>query len=198
MPEPSLKRYRFLFPLFLFLLLILTNKHYSFKESIERGQTDVKDYVFLAQHPPLQWVKIPFYHAQRFMIPHALGWVSKKLGIGVEWVFRITTVLGLIAILIIFSSGLVKNGFSNHTYLLSLSFLVLNPYFFRFYLAYPGMVTETIFILGLTWMISGLWNGKRGPIYLGSVLAAATRQTALLLLFPLAFWVWKGTKWQSE
>lgn len=194
----SSKRDRFLFLSFLFLLLLLTNRHYSFKESIERGQTDVRDYVFLAQHPPHEWTKIPFYHAQRFVIPYGLGLVSRRFGVGLEWAFLGTTVLCLIAILVILSSSLVKNGFSKNTYLLCSSFVVFNPYLFRFYLVYPAMVTDTIFILGLTLMITGLWNGKKGPIYLGAVLAALTRQTVLLLLPPLAFWLWKGTKWKSE
>lgn len=182
----------------LFLLLLATNRHYSFEESLKMGQTDVRDYLTLSKEPPARWKSIPFYHAQRFVVPYGLGLFSKGTGLPLEWAFRLAVALCLFSILLILFQLLTKMGISKNTKWAALLLLLFNPYFFRFYLAYPALVTDVVFILGLTLLLLGLGTGNGGALFIGAAVAGLGRQSALLLLPPFLFWIWKGRPWRCE
>jgi hypothetical protein len=84
---------------------------------------------------------------------------------------------------------------------LLMALLVFNPYSFRYYLAVPAMVNDIVFVAGLSLTLLGLVRGaeRQGVwiILVGSVIAIAGRQNALVYMPALAVWMLWGEKWRG-
>lgn len=182
----------------LFLLVCLTNRYYSFEESFQIGQFDVRNFWLLSQTPMSEWKELYFPHAQRFIFPWSLGFLSRITGIPCEFLFSAAAFLILTCWVALLACLFEKLDISKSTRLISMFLIIFNPYLFRFYLAFPGMLTEAGFILGVGFMILGLREGKVLPLLAGAALAGATRQLALLLPVPVFLWILKGESWKRR
>ena len=65
----------------------------------------------------------------------------------------------------------------------------------KFYLVAPGMLPDALFLCGLGLALYGLAATNFALLLAGALLAAAGRQTALLLIPGIAVWVAWGGSW---
>ena len=86
--------------------------------------------------------------------------------------------------------------FSNEAYYIGLSLIVFNPYIFRLYLAFPGMVTDMVFVFGLSLMCLALLKIRDVYLMLGSFIMIISRQTALLTLPGIICWLLFSNSWK--
>ena len=77
--------------------------------------------------------------------------------------------------------------FSNfHIYFLS-SFVIFNPYLFRYFVALPTMLNDLIFICASLLLVLGYIKNKRIFFYLGILLSVFTRQNSIFFLLSIIF-----------
>jgi hypothetical protein len=131
---------------------------------------------------------LPHHHAQRFIAPWLVGGFSSLTGLTLEASFRIVAIALLVAITALLLATLRALNRSRADQLLLLALFVLQPVVTRFYVAFPFVIPDVVFVLGLTMVVRGMTLNRLGWIVAGVLVAALARQTALLLLPGLLVW----------
>lgn len=184
------------------LLIILTgtNRWLSWTDGIEvLSARDVVSYWQLADASPLLLATdIPFHHAQRLSIPYLVGLLATVTSIPVPLAFRIASYSLIALTLGCIYQILQQLRLNGVQYTLVFSLLLLNPYTFRYYLIVPGLIPDLAFNAGLAMAIAGLVRGKFMQVGWGQLLASLGRQTSLMLLPGILFWLYRGQLWQSS
>ena len=169
-----------------FILLILTNSHFTYEESLVFGARDGFDYFTIAnEFGNIPQETLSYHKAWRFIIPSLVGFVSKFFDLNTFLTFRIFAIIGSLSAIYIFNSILKKLKLEkSHIFFLSLIF-IFNPYLFRYFIANPTMLNDLIFVnSALLITLSYIERDKR-LFYVGLLLGLLTRQNAIFYLISL-------------
>lgn len=171
----------FLLTIFIFFLLI-TNIYYTYSDSLIYGGNDGRFYIKISEAFPGIAVDIEYIKGERFFFPYLIGGVSKLFILEIYLVYRIFVLFLIILILFFLYKCLKKNKTSNFYILISLSFLIFNPYIFRFYLAVPTIINDLFYMLSTVLIVNGLINENKKNLYLGFIISILSRQNAIFFL----------------
>ncbi|MCM0605072.1 MAG: hypothetical protein KA715_03205 [Xanthomonadaceae bacterium] len=134
---------------------------------------------------------VVFQHAQRFFVPCVVGKLDQLTHLGIENIARgFTFFISLLSILG-FRAILKKLGVNHALATLSVVFLVFNPYLFRLYNSMPLQLIDVSFVCAMIFSIYGLLTKSSRVFWVSFALCALTRQTAVLLLIPFAYYFFK-------
>jgi hypothetical protein len=78
-----------------------------------------------------------------------------------------------------------------------MAFFIFNPYIFRFYMLVPGDLNATVFICATAAMMLGLFKRNRVLILIAGLAGILSRQSLLLLLPGVLWWVLAAPSWQD-
>ena len=175
------KKYIF-YLIWLFFFIIISTKFYNENELIDIDQLDSYRYLEISKSAP-GYVEneISYHHAQRFIFPYLTGIIAKSINIDVYKTY--TIINSLILIIIILANHYIVSSlkFNYRTSIIYFSLLVLNPYLFRYSLAIPTMINDTIFQLSVYLFIIGLII-KNNSIFISICLGLMSRQNGIFLL----------------
>jgi len=185
-----------------FFLVLITNQWPTESESIYKLYNyDGLSYLQIAKSSPhlpgplaLDGKPIPFHHAQRALIPYSIGLLSHGLGLDEYFVFQMFNIFIMFLILYVFLLILNKIGLTHSKVLFCFSLLLFNPYFFRYFITYPLMTNDLVFLLGFIIALMGCIKKSYIPIFGGLILATIARQTGLFLFPPVAFFIFSKTE----
>ena len=186
----------------LFVALALTNRYEDPAQPTFTGPGDVYAYVTLAQSAPgLPYTHPPrdlfaFHHAQRLAIPYVLGLIHDAVPVPIHRLFQAAVVVSGLAILLLFARMLDDLAVGRRQAGIVLAVLALNPWAFRPYLTFPEMVADLGFVLGLAILLRGLLSGNPAALLVGQLVASLSRQTGLLIVPMVVWWLWRDrTTW---
>jgi hypothetical protein len=154
---------------------------------------DAPSYMAIAQAAPgFPTELLPHHHAQRFFIPYILGLIGGTVGID-----SLLMLKGASLLIILLNVALMFRLAEDYRLPRATTFLVLalfmfNPYSFRYYLCTPPMLNDTAFVLGMLLTCRGLGRANLFMFLGGVVIAAAARQTAVLLIPGWLLWLYWG------
>lgn len=171
----------FLLTVFLFFLLI-TNAYYTYSDSLIYGGSDGRFYIKISEAFPGIANDIEYIKGERFFFPYLIGGVSKLFLLEIFLVYRIFVLFLIGLILFFLHQCLKKNKNSNFYILISLSFLIFNPYIFRFYLAVPTIINDLFFMFSTVLIAHGFINENKKNIFLGFAISILSRQNAIFFL----------------
>ena len=167
--------------------------HYGY-ETI--GSTDIASYRLIAVSAPnVPGEPVAYQHAQRFFLPWTLGVLAKIYGMPLDVLFRLVAFGLWSGIVLIFLRILHALRLSTQWKALFLALLIFQPYFGRYYLAVPFMVTDLLSVFGFSIVVYGAVRNEIAMAALGLVVSALGRQTALPVM--LALWVWLAWRYAS-
>ncbi|MGE5691148.1 MAG: hypothetical protein ACM33B_11405 [Pseudomonadota bacterium] len=127
-------------------------------------------------------------YAQRFPAHWLVGVVHDATGVPLHALYRVATALALALALLAVHRALVATGIDVRAYALAIGCVVASAYPVHYLLASPGMLSDALFLLGLSVLLAGLVRG-RGPVaVVGVALATLGRQTALPVALAAALW----------
>src|SRR4029079_7909388 len=112
--------------------------------------------------------------------------------------YRITVVAIEVAVLLTLASILESLRVPGRPADLVVAILALNPWGFRYWLAFPEYVNDVAFVLGLAIVVKGLVDGQGARVVLGQLLASLARQTGLLLVPLVVVWLCRDRGWQDR
>jgi hypothetical protein len=180
--------------------LIVTNKWLSWDDGIIKlSANDAYAYAKIAELSPslLNLEALSFHHTQRFIVPYLLGIISKFTTIPYQYLFAIVVFLCCTLVIICADRIFTKLQLRSFSYKLCMSLLILNPYVFRYYWIVPAILPDTIFTTGLAISLKGLVDKKFLIVVVGVLIAAIGRQTALVLIPGIIFWLFFAKGWSE-
>jgi hypothetical protein len=189
---------RFLVPLLLLASVIFTNRLIVDDPDMSIHGYDSKSYVETAEaFPHLPTVNMPHQHAQRLIGPWIVGGIIKISPLSFYWTFELVTFLLLFGILYVNWRTCELLNVDKQTKLIVASLLAFNPYFSRFYFAIPTYIGDLLFLLGMSIVVQALLFLRLRILLIGLFIAAVGRQTAILLLPAVCFWVIFHKDWKK-
>lgn len=151
------------------------------------GERDVLAYQLMAEAAPgLPQMTIGAAYTARLPVHYAVGLLADATPLAVHGAYAVVTATCVTATLWAAWSAMRHLDLSPAWQSALLAVPLLNAYAFRYYLLAPGMVADLTFVAGLTVGINGALTRRNGVLLAGAVLAACSRQTALLALPVLA------------
>ena len=180
----------------IFLLIIVFTNNYFDINNINPSATSSNYYLDIAKSWPNE-AKFKneissFIHAERFIIPYCLGFISEKISLNIFFLFQVTTYLCLIFFVII-NYNILSFLLNNNSKIIFFSLAIFNPYIFRYFLANPLMLNDLAFFISLSLLTLSLLKKKDYYFYIAIIIAVISRQSsyvifvALLLSFILPF-----------
>jgi hypothetical protein len=192
--------YRWFVAAFLLVLLLLTNRYLSVRDS-DVLSIDSYNYLRIATafpRLPAPNSVLSAHHVQRFVLPYLAGGFSKVTGLSMNISFRVFAIAGILLIVGLLVTVLAKiSQLSPFHSLWLVALQILNPYSFRIYIANPFLLNDIFFQVGSLILVLGLLEESVSLSLLGICVAVCSRQTALLLLPPMLVWLtilWPKTK----
>ena len=181
------------------IVVAVTNRYENPADPTFAGPGDSYAYLTLALSAPglpqrVPADPLPYHHAQRLVIPYLLGAIHSVVPIPIHRLFLAAAVLIELAILLLFARMLNSAGVTGPQAAIALALLALNPWAFRPYLTYPEMVTDLGFVLGLAIVLRGLLTGGPATVLVGQFVASVSRQTGLLIVPMVMWWLWHDRK----
>lgn len=181
---------------FAFLLLLFitaTNNYTSIENSIIDGFSDQKNYLnIIVDSPSFTIQEVAKYQSERFFFPYIIGALINLFNLN-QISYEIFIILNITIFFLILSSFIkllyFENSNTNINNLLVLSF-VCNPYIFRAGIYAPLMINDYIFILGIILFLFFLLHGKINFLTISVLICSFSRQTALLMLPILFFYLY--------
>lgn len=159
-------------------LLFVTNRGIGPWEPI-----DAQCYLSIAKSSPRLPENAMLYHyAQRLAVPYTIGAIARIVPVRIETLFVVLVYCSILAITAAWFALTSRCHIEMRLSFLMFAVFVFNPYSFRYYLIYPGMVMDLVFVVGVCLLSLGIVSNRLLLVYLGLVVTALVRQTALLLL----------------
>jgi hypothetical protein len=184
--------------LLLIACAVLAQRWYGWNDALVLGGIDAKSYEAVALAAPALPAapaeRLPFHHAQRWFGPYAVGLLAGGLRLEVREVFAWASGACLLGAILLMQAAFMRLGLATSA-LAVCTALVVFHYSFRFYLVAPGMLPDALFILGLALTLVGLAGANLPLLLAGILLAGLARQSVLLLLPGIAYWVLRGETW---
>tara|TARA_B100000029_G_C17593790_1_gene963386 strand:- start:2442 stop:3554 length:1113 start_codon:yes stop_codon:yes gene_type:complete len=169
-----------------FIFILITNNYFSYNQSLIFGARDGADYYLIANNFP----NIPFdilqnHKAWRFIIPALIGLTAKIINIELYLLFRIFVFIFSIMAIVIFFNILTHLKINNFHIFFLTSFLIFNPYLFRYFLACPTMINDLIFVNAVQLLFLGILKKNRFFYYIGILLSIFSRQNSIFILLSI-------------
>jgi hypothetical protein len=174
----------------------------SWEEGIqEQFAADTRAYETIARAAPSLpdgLLLRPF--AERFPVHWLVGAVADATGAGLHSLYRGAQLVCLALMLVVVFEVLSTLRLSAGEQLLALGVLAASAYPVHYLLAAPGMLSDGVFLLGLSLSLLGFVLGSFGLVLGGLVLGVLGRQTGVPVAFAAAIWVamapaWRPTRW---
>lgn len=144
--------------------------------------TDIRSYDQIARAAPgFPSLDVNAAHADRFPAPWLVGELHNATGIGVHAMFWIATVVVLVGVLLAVHATLVALRASLGAYALVLGAVIASAYPVRLLLDAPGMLTDAVFVLGLSLAVLAFVTDRAWLVIAGVAIAEVGRQDALPL-----------------
>ena len=144
---------------------------------------DVAGYLAMGRAAPHLATGVQFEHGQR-LIPHWLiGSFSSWSGVPLERVYEVAVGICILGILTSFFKTMEKIRTPVQIRTVLLAAFILNPYALRFYLILPPMISDLIFVLGISLLLQG-FASRRFTLVLGGIVIGAIGRQNMLLLIP--------------
>jgi hypothetical protein len=182
------------------LFLLASNRWMSWADGLRFMLfQDVGSYQAIAAAAPgLPAEPIPFHHAQRIFAPYVVGLLSKYLQLGYPAVFWGLVALCAAGVVLLTRRALAAARAPDTVTAILLAGLILNPYSFRYFLIVPGMLQDLVFCLGVCMVLVGLAEERAWMVVGGASIAALGRQTALMIIPGILFWLLTSPLWQRR
>lgn len=170
------------------VLVVATQAWPSWQRGIrELFAADVTSYERIAiAAPGLPSSPLAAQHAQRFPVHWVVGTVSHITGANLHEVYRVASVLCLLATVLVMQRVFVALGLGLGPYALCIGVVVASAFPMRYLLAAPGMLSDAVFLLGLAMVMLGFAEHRDFLVVLGVAVAATGRQTAVPLAVVVA------------
>ena len=169
-----------------FILVLLTNNYFSLEESFYFGARDGEDYYIIAKNlEDIPYQKLDYHKAWRFVLPAIIGIIAKIINFDVYLTLSLFTIIACISMIIFFYLILKRLKIDNFHIFYLTSFLIFNPYLVRYFLAFPTMINDIVFINSGLIILLGIIDNKKRFFYLGFLLALLTRQNSIFFLLSL-------------
>jgi len=175
----------------------------SWDEAIrDRFASDMSSYETIARAAPSlpeQHVLRPY--AERFPVHWLVGSLADATGIELHSLYRVAE-LALVALaLIVVNQTLSRLRIEPSGHLLALGVLAASAYPVHYLLAASGMVSDAVFVLGLSVCLLGFVDGRFALVLAGLTLSVLGRQTGVPVAFAAALWVahapaWRHARWR--
>jgi hypothetical protein len=154
---------------------------------------DASSYTAIAQAAPgFPTELLPHHHAQRFFVPWLLGTAGALVGVDPLLVLKGASLLVLTLNVVLMFRLAADYRLPRATTFLVLALFAFNSYAFRYYLCTPPMLNDTMFVLGMLLGCRGLGRANVAMFLGGVAIAAASRQTAVLLIPGWLLWLYVG------
>ena len=153
------------------------------------GEGDVLSYEPMAKAAPgLPTDRIGAAYTARFPVHYMVGLLADGTPLTVRGTYAAAAGACIATVLWLAWSSMRHLRVALPWRVVLLAVLLLNAYAFRYYVMAPGMLADLVFVVGLATSVHGVFTRRNGMLFVGAVLAACSRQTAMLALPVLAVW----------
>ena len=167
--------------------LINTN-NFNYENSIIFGAADGENYLSISKaYPNFSSEIIPYHHAQRFLIPYFIGFLSELSNINdYFFIFKLITFVFIIFFLyqIFQFYKLNRDIIDLKNFVILSSVIVLNPYFVKYYFSLPTLLNDIIFI-NLLFLFCNNFEKENNIKYFSAITSLLIKQTGLFLVLVL-------------
>lgn len=171
-----------LYVFFSIIFILLTNNYSSNSIFSEGSAARSGEYYFsIAINSPLFSNEINYHHAQRFIFPYLIGYLSNFFNIDLILFFKFFTYVNFLIIFILnlYLCKCLLINFKNQILIFGL--IIFNPYIFRYFTIYPTMVVDLFFLLSIYFFLVFLINNNKLLLYISILFALSSRQTGIFL-----------------
>lgn len=158
-------------------------------------ETDYRRIALAAPHLPSG--RMANQRAQLFALNWLVGVIRAGLGVRVEGLFRVVSLLVIVAICAVLWAALRSCGISTPLLAVCMAIFVLNTYSLRYYLLAPGYITDLTFVLSMAVISLGLVSERFWLILGGIALATLARQSALPVAVAITLLLWFTPPWRA-
>ena len=184
--------------LLLVAVAFFTQRYYAWDEAVLLGASDALSYEAIAlAAPDAPAEKLRFHRAQRWVAAYAVGMLARALRVDVRHVFSVASAVCLLAAIALIHLCLLRLKIPPDIFATCMALFVFH-YSLKFYLIAPGMLPDALFIFSLALTLYGLLAGRLAMVLGGVLLAALARQSALLLIPGIAFYLVLGETWVTK
>ncbi len=171
----------FLMVLIMLLIFFGTSNTFDYNEAISNGYSDVITYFQIASDGFDNKIgeSNTLHRTERWPIHIIVHYVSKITNIEIWSIYRFFIIGILLSSLFVINS---INNISQYKKIAIWAMIIFNPFTFRLYYLAPGMISDSLLLLGLLLFVCGLLNKNNAQIILAIIISLLSRQTALLLI----------------
>jgi len=181
-------------------LAVAAQRWWSWEDGIRlQFAADSAFYETIARAAPgLPDVDVLRAYAQRFPAHWLVGVLHDLTGVPLHALYRIATGLAVALALLAVHRALTALDLHVRAYALAIGVFAASAYPVHYLLASPGMLSDALFVLGLSVLLLGLVRGRLGVAVAGIALAVLGRQTALPVALAAAAWVAIEPRWRPR
>lgn len=184
------------------IIVLLTNRWLTFEEGMSiLVADDTKSYMIMAQAAPglpNNGIMLASNHTKRIVPSWIAGCLRYLLPMSDFQAFLFLTIVTCALIVFVVHTLLSDLQLSDAQYSLCMAMFILNPYTFRYYLAVPAMVSDLVFVLGLSLIVLFIFRQKTWILVIGCIIAVCGRQNALIIVPALVIWFIFSSKWHHR
>ena len=137
-------------------------------------------------------------YAERFPTHWLVGVIGDATGLGLHPLYRVAELLVLALVIAVVYLVLARVGLGAAGQMLALAVLVASAYPVHYLLAAPGMLSDGIFVLGLSLTLLGFAQERLAVVLVGLTIAMLGRQTAIPVGVAAALWAAFVPSWRQE
>jgi hypothetical protein len=178
--------------------IVLVQRWPSWEEGVRvRFATDMEVYEVIARAAPgLPDTDILRAYAQRFAPHWLVGVLADVTDVPLHTLYRITAIVCVGLILVAVHLTLAELGLDVRAYALALGAVAATAYPVHYLLAAPGMLSDGVFVLGLSILLLGLVRRSPWIAAVGLGFATFGRQSALPVAIAAAAWAAFHPDWR--
>ena len=170
---------------FIFFIFLTSNSPEILSKNVKSGASSINYYLSISENFPEAASVINYHHAQRFIIPYTIGFISKIFSIDSSYFFKILVISELLLIFFIKSKLIKIFKLDFFTSVIFYSIFIFNPYILRYFIIYPEMIVDLTFILSGYLFIFSIISNNLKFFLIAFILAFISRQTGIA--FYLSF-----------
>jgi hypothetical protein len=182
------------------LLAVAAQRWWSWEDGVRlQFAADSAFYETIARAAPgLPDVDVLRAYAQRFPAHWLVGVLHDLTGIPLHDVYRVATAATVALALLAVHRALTATALPLRGYALAIGSFAASAYPVHYLLASPGMLSDALFVLGVSVLLAGLVRGHAWVAVAGIALAMLGRQTALPVALAAAAWVLLVPAWHPR
>ncbi|HSL65451.1 MAG TPA: hypothetical protein VK874_12425 [Gaiellaceae bacterium] len=180
--------------------VVLVQRWPSWEEGIRvEFAADAQFYELIARAAPgLPDTDVLRAYAQRFPAHWLVGVLHDITGIGLHALYRAATAVCVALALLALHRALTSLELDLRGHALALGAFAASAYPVHYLLAAPGMLSDAVFVLGLSVLLLGFVRGRLAVAVLGIAVAALGRQTALPVAAAAGVWAAFHPAWRDR